>query len=207
VSTDEERFAGNLRSLRVLNGMTQAALAKEMTKRGYRWHQATVYKIESGERQVQLGEARAIAKILYVTLEDMLRNPDESLLERRFDDAMRSTFDELAEAKYVVGELGHHLVQAVLVLNESPELLDGIPFTDAPVRPTNAKEYLRRLAEIEKENSSPRVQTASIDQETVDLINAYIGTIAQDVVEKTDEEPPSLGRIGPRRRRSSDAEA
>ena len=58
--------------------MSQAALAKEMTTRGFRWHQATVYKVENGDRQIQLGEARAVARIFNLPLDDLLSATDEA---------------------------------------------------------------------------------------------------------------------------------
>lgn len=67
----EDRFAANLRYARRHRGLSQEALAAAMAARGYRWHQATVYKVESGERRIQLGEAVAVATILAVPLEPM----------------------------------------------------------------------------------------------------------------------------------------
>jgi hypothetical protein len=65
--------------------MTQSALAEEMTRRGFRWHQATVYKIENGERQIQLGEAREVAKVFGLVLDDMLKSKAGGKVERRLD--------------------------------------------------------------------------------------------------------------------------
>ena len=54
-----------------------------MTQRGYRWHQATVYKVENGERQIQLSEAREIANIFEVALDQMLQMPEDASVARR----------------------------------------------------------------------------------------------------------------------------
>lgn len=58
--------------------MKQGQLAQRMTEAGYRWHQATVAKVETQERQVQLGEAHALAAILGVTLQDIVGDPTEA---------------------------------------------------------------------------------------------------------------------------------
>jgi transcriptional regulator with XRE-family HTH domain len=85
VSADEERFASNLKLMREEAGLTQAALAREMTRSGYRWHQATVYKVENGERQIQLGEAREVARIFGTRLDDMLVAPAGGRVERQLE--------------------------------------------------------------------------------------------------------------------------
>lgn len=85
MSTDEELFAANLRAMREEVGLTQAGLAKEMADAGYRWHQATVYKVENGDRQIQLGEARHIAHIFNTSLDEMLKDPQGGKVERQLD--------------------------------------------------------------------------------------------------------------------------
>lgn len=74
--TAEEIFATNLRSMRANMGFSQDVFAQLMTQRGYKWHQATVYKVENGTRQIQLGEAQAAADILGVALSQMTRGTD-----------------------------------------------------------------------------------------------------------------------------------
>ncbi|MBF6330258.1 helix-turn-helix domain-containing protein [Nocardia transvalensis] len=72
----EEVFASNLKTLRGDTGLSQEALAEQMSERGFKWHQATVYKIENGSRQVQLGEAKAVAAILGVPLDRLTDDTD-----------------------------------------------------------------------------------------------------------------------------------
>jgi len=67
----ESVFAQNLKALRDDRKLSQEALAERMAERGFKWHQATVYKVEQGGRQIQLGEARAVAEILGVPLDAM----------------------------------------------------------------------------------------------------------------------------------------
>lgn len=66
-------FVANLRAIRLAREMTQAQLAEKMGLRGFSWHPATVYKVENGDRQIQLGEALAMARIFEIPIEEMIR--------------------------------------------------------------------------------------------------------------------------------------
>ena len=61
-STDD-KFAANLRALRERAGLSQSALADEMTGRGHGWHQQTVGRVESGRQAVRFSEAVDLAEI------------------------------------------------------------------------------------------------------------------------------------------------
>jgi transcriptional regulator with XRE-family HTH domain len=78
---DEVTFAENLKALRKAAGMSQEEFARAMTRRGIKWYQATVYKVENGERQIQLGEAAAAARILNVPLQQMIRADPETAVQ------------------------------------------------------------------------------------------------------------------------------
>ena len=57
-----------------------------MSARGFKWHPATVYKVENGERQIQLGEAVEVARILDTSIEDMTRESQgQELIALRSD--------------------------------------------------------------------------------------------------------------------------
>jgi transcriptional regulator with XRE-family HTH domain len=79
----EAVFAENLKALRKAAGMSQEEFARAMTRRGVKWHQATVYKVEKGERQIQLGEADVAARVLNVPLQEMLRANTEAAVQRQ----------------------------------------------------------------------------------------------------------------------------
>lgn len=72
----EAIFAANLKALRNDRGMTQSELARYMTDNGFKWHQATVFKLENGERQIQLGELREISKLFKVPLDRLVEGTD-----------------------------------------------------------------------------------------------------------------------------------
>jgi len=57
-----------MRELRTSADMAQAALAEEMARRGFRWHQTTVARIEAGTQELDISEATAIAEIFAVPL-------------------------------------------------------------------------------------------------------------------------------------------
>jgi transcriptional regulator with XRE-family HTH domain len=73
----EAAFAENLKALRATRSMTQADLADKMHMRGFKWHPATVYKIENGERQIQLAEAVEVARVLEISIEDMTQESQQ----------------------------------------------------------------------------------------------------------------------------------
>jgi len=77
----EATFAENLKALRKAAGMSQEEFARAMTRRGIKWYQATVYKVENGERQIQLGEAAAAAQILNVPLQQMINADTETAVQ------------------------------------------------------------------------------------------------------------------------------
>lgn len=104
----DERFARNLKTLRTAKGITQEELAKEMARRGFRWHQATVYKVESGERQVPIGEAVALTEILGLSLDRILGADSSDAAHRAHLDAAHWALidarDDLVNAVYRYGQ-------------------------------------------------------------------------------------------------------
>ncbi|MBU1250617.1 MAG: helix-turn-helix transcriptional regulator [Actinobacteria bacterium] len=68
----DSSFATSLKKTRERLGLSQGALAELMQARGYKFHQATIYKVESGARRVSVGEAAALAEVLDVPLTSML---------------------------------------------------------------------------------------------------------------------------------------
>lgn len=51
--------------------LSQDTVATAMAEKGFAWHQATVYKIETGRRQLQADEAKALAEVLNVDLDSL----------------------------------------------------------------------------------------------------------------------------------------
>lgn len=110
----EAAFALNLRMARTAKGITQAELAEQMAKRGFSWHPPTVYKVEANERQIQLGEAMELARILGVPVEQMATTDGEA--NHRIE--IESAYLELAEARGdLLSELQRYLEASVRLAN------------------------------------------------------------------------------------------
>lgn len=97
----EQYLPENLRSLRERKGMSQAALAKAMADREWRWHQQTVYKVETGERGIAFGEATDLADILGVSTDRLTWSgpeANETAMVDRSIALVRQSWRETAEA-------------------------------------------------------------------------------------------------------------
>ncbi|WP_433931028.1 helix-turn-helix transcriptional regulator [Curtobacterium flaccumfaciens] len=75
----DQVFGANLREARTWRGLTQEGVARMMQKRGFDFHQATVYKIESGKRSVSVGESFALAEVLDAPIAELTRSRHDSL--------------------------------------------------------------------------------------------------------------------------------
>lgn len=62
-----------IRVYRAFNNMSQHDLAARMTEAGFRWNQAKVSRIERDASVLRLDEARALAGVFGVTLNDLVR--------------------------------------------------------------------------------------------------------------------------------------
>lgn len=65
----DRNFAINFKKLREDQGLTQEEVVERLKHFGFTMHQATIYKIEKGERKVSVGEAMALASILDTSVE------------------------------------------------------------------------------------------------------------------------------------------
>jgi transcriptional regulator with XRE-family HTH domain len=65
-------FARQVRTFREKAGLTQGRVAAAMTARGWKMHQTTIAKIESGDRPAELGEAIALAGVLGVAVTKLI---------------------------------------------------------------------------------------------------------------------------------------
>ncbi len=65
-------FAKNARHRRVVLGLSQAHVALMMEVYGIRWHQTVLAKVESGDREVKIQEAYALAALYGMALDDLI---------------------------------------------------------------------------------------------------------------------------------------
>lgn len=157
----DDVFGEGLKYWRELRGLTQEAVTAQMVKRGFDFHQSTLYKIESGKRRVLIGEGVALAEILQVPL-DRLTNPqpgsEPALLAQlklgaRMElEAIRKAHTALTDVRMVTTGLKLYLKN----LDEPGKVLDfdGVkataeefykPLTEADIKPAIAL-----LSQIEK---------------------------------------------------------
>lgn len=73
VGQTDQRFAANLRLARERAGMSQDDLAQRMSDQGYKFHQNTITRIESGRRKVSLEEANQLAQAVGTTVDALSR--------------------------------------------------------------------------------------------------------------------------------------
>ena len=93
--TAEEQFASNLRRYREHVGWSQSDLAKLMAAAGFKWHPATVYSVEKGERKIPLNEVVAIARLLHVSVDSLIR-PTKVTERRILADRLYESFRQSA---------------------------------------------------------------------------------------------------------------
>lgn len=76
MTTRDKQIGQNLAVLR--GSVTQKELAERMKSRGWKWSQATVWTVETGERPLRLAEAQDIAEILDLGIHgvDRLTTPE-----------------------------------------------------------------------------------------------------------------------------------
>lgn len=107
--------------------MSQEQVAGAMAARGYSWHQATVYKVENGGRQIQLSEADALAQVFKVPLAQLVGSTSEATevarLVRRAQD-LRIRRHELIDARALWMEARERLSA---VAENRPQALSALP--------------------------------------------------------------------------------
>jgi len=87
VERQEAAVARVLFGLREAQGTSQATLAERMRAAGHSWHQATVWKVENGDRRVSLTEGVALARIygvdmsVFDTTSEAVRHAEQRMAE------------------------------------------------------------------------------------------------------------------------------
>ncbi|MGW9415158.1 helix-turn-helix domain-containing protein [Arthrobacter cupressi] len=80
---DDDGLIGR-RVVQLRGERSQKSVADEMRLRGWKWSQATMWAIERGERSLKLMEARDLAAVLDVELNDLFGDPDVLSIEAEF---------------------------------------------------------------------------------------------------------------------------
>jgi len=108
--------------------MSQERIAKEMNTRGFKFHQSTVNKIETGERKVNVEEAFELAKVVGIPLA-LLFEPDDTLSISRAQKVRQTSDSLLATGSRISSELSNY-IELQMVLNiridEFRQSLEGL---------------------------------------------------------------------------------
>jgi transcriptional regulator with XRE-family HTH domain len=98
----DQNIAANLRTYREAGSLSQEELAQRMADRGFGFSQATIWKIESGQRPVRASELVALADSFGILLATSLTDePEVTRHEVRLEQARRKTshaYETLKEA-------------------------------------------------------------------------------------------------------------
>lgn len=160
MSTAEAAFATNLKAMRTASKMTQAQLAQKMTARGFRWHAATVYKVENKERQIQLGEALAIAEIFDTAIGSLAQGGEPAELAEVIE--VREDYLRLSDTyKTIVAQIGalyQYAYALAVVLAADPDTRKHLPSGELKkmVRDTRGVEAVSRKLFAAVGQSPPR---------------------------------------------------
>lgn len=177
----EARFASNMRALRETLKLSQEELAEQMSQQGFPFHQATIYKIESGGRRVQLSEAVAIAAIFGVTVERMTTDGSDDPLRAeiaRWRTLQGEFREQLAAAHVAVADNSRGLAEAETVLG----LLSALDTHWTEPDTAAVAEHLRKVALISRrtlETYLPlpvlggALQAAGIDSHLLSVAESY----------------------------------
>jgi len=111
--------------LREAFGMNQTALAEMMTVYEFNWTQTTVWRVETGKRDVSVKEAGAWASIFDLPLplltEPLSDDEERALLART---RLRRALDQLDGAVHFVRQSGHDTIDAAECAAASGALRD-----------------------------------------------------------------------------------
>lgn len=159
-STDD-KFAANLRALRERAGLSQSALADEMTGRGHGWHQQTVGRVESGRQAVRFSEAVDLAAIL-----------------RTSTDRFTWTQPEASATEYVYAA-GTRVVRASEDVAVAVHmLLSAIAAAERVVETTKDSEYPR--VHEAREDTAARIEDYSLERSVTEGVRRYEERFGED---------------------------
>lgn len=96
----DRNVATNLRYFREELGLSQEELAQRVSERGFGFTQATIWKIESGQRQVKISEVAALCDALQLrTWIHLTTDPEVSRPHAQLMSANRRAYDAYAALK------------------------------------------------------------------------------------------------------------
>jgi transcriptional regulator with XRE-family HTH domain len=107
-----EILGANVRYLRERASISQVELARRMADRGWSWHQATVYRVETGKQPVRFDEALDLADLLGVTLDRLTWEIGQAAEEEQVTRTISSVREAMQEAAVAVTRLRYERLTA-----------------------------------------------------------------------------------------------
>lgn len=162
----DQNIAANVREYRESRGLSQDELAQRMTDRGFGFSQATIWKIESGQRPVKASEAAALADALDIlSLSFLLADPESSRREARLDTLHRqagTAYETLKAAAAAYLEVQINLAFAVREARDA-EIPVHVVWTSWLDTPPERAVIEARVEGDQEEEAGQRVD-AAVDQ-------------------------------------------
>jgi transcriptional regulator with XRE-family HTH domain len=112
----DQNIAANLRTYREAAAISQEELAQRMADLGFGFSQATIWKIERGQRPVKASELAALADSLGVmTATSLTRQPDAARHQVQLDQANRTAQDAYQALKQAAADYLDAQVELVVM--------------------------------------------------------------------------------------------
>lgn len=196
----DQNIAANVREYRESRGLSQDELAQRMTDRGFGFSQATIWKIESGQRPVKLSEAAALANALEIpgfsaALGFLLDEPETSRHRARLQFFHRKAHDAYEDLKAAAGAYLKAQVELVFTVRDAHDA--GAPVSelwtswlDIPAE--------RAVIEVRHEGEQHDKITEQIDDDVDKVMQAlrdrgYEPKLRPEDIEEVEPDGPSAG--------------
>lgn len=119
----DQNIAANVRAYREAAGISQEEMAQRMADRGFPFTQATIWKVESGQRPVKASELIALADVFgRILLTDLTSQPDATRHTIHLEQASRrasDAYDTLKEAAAAYLDAQVQLVYAARLAHDA----------------------------------------------------------------------------------------
>ena len=116
----DQNIAANLRTYREARNISQDELAQRMADRGFGFSQATIWKIERGQRPVRASELIAFADALgIISVTSLTSEPGEARHRVQLDQANRKAHDAYGALKEAAAAYLHAQLELVVAAYEA----------------------------------------------------------------------------------------
>jgi transcriptional regulator with XRE-family HTH domain len=182
----DQNIAANLRTYREAGGISQEELAQRMADRGFGFSQATIWKIESGQRPVRASELVALADSFGILLATSLTDkPEMTRHEVRLEQARRKTGHAYETLKEAAAEYLDAQVELVVMARQAHDA--GLALTELHTSwlDTPAEEAVIE-ARVEAEQDAARSEQINDEvNKILDVLrsNGYMPTLRIEDVE------------------------